>query len=402
LEKAMMHPQADIGSMSAQLAKKFAQPEKANGKVIAENSPLPAGILLWDSIKADASTDRLVKGIIGEQCFGIIAGESGSGKTFAALDMSLHIAAGREWFGRKVKRVGVLYIGAEGQAGLLKRIVAWRQHHGLDRDANVPFAIYPHPIDLVNDAEGAAMVVEHVKRINEEFERREWPVIGLIDVDTLAKCFGGGDENSAQAMGAFTNNCATLQDKCKSTVLAVHHHGKNAALGMRGSSALKGAADTVMDVTGLKGTRTLEISKQKDGETGQQFYFDLTRIELPDMDEDGVPISSCVLVPADAPAEVQDERKAVGGSANRVVLSAIREALEKHGGPAPTHKHIPSSAIVVDVAIARRFAYARDITAGGEDAKQKAFRRAFLNLQSKGVVQCFEGSKSEPSYVWIT
>ena len=68
------------------------------------------------------NTDRLVKGLIGEQSFAVIAGATGAAKTFLALSMGLHLAINRTWFGRKVTRCGVLYVGAEGQAGIRKRM----------------------------------------------------------------------------------------------------------------------------------------------------------------------------------------------------------------------------------------------------------------------------------------
>jgi hypothetical protein len=363
-----------------------------NGLAPPDLPAIPPGVLLWEQIRVDATTDRLVKGIIGEQCFGVVAGESGSGKTFAALDMALHIAAGWPWFGRKVQRCGVLYIGAEGQSGLKKRVAAWQMHHAQDQTAAIPFALFPRVVDLVNDAEGAAQVIDYIGHINIEFTRREWPAIGAVIIDTLAKCFGGGDENSARDMGAFTSRCSAIMDKGKATALAVHHHGKNAALGMRGSSALKAAADTVLAVTGLSGTRTLELEKSKDGEGGQQFHFDLRPIDLSN-DEDGEPITSCVVIPSDAPPERQ--RKATASPQARMGLDTLREAINAGGKPAPTDNHIPSGAIVVDVELWRKFHYARNGADTKTATKCQSFNRAVKSLQASGAIGCWQGQ------VWV-
>jgi RecA-family ATPase len=48
----------------------------------------------------------------------LIYGEPGAGKTFVALDIAVAIATGRDWNGNKVARGIVLYIAAEGVAGL--------------------------------------------------------------------------------------------------------------------------------------------------------------------------------------------------------------------------------------------------------------------------------------------
>src|SRR5262245_30891599 len=117
-------------------------------------NPADLGLILWHDIKDTGVTDRLIKGLIGEQSLAVIAGPTGSAKTFLALDISFHTAVGWDWFGRKVTRRGVLYVGAEGQSGLKKRVAAARQHYGIDETADVPFALYPAPIDLVTDTSG--------------------------------------------------------------------------------------------------------------------------------------------------------------------------------------------------------------------------------------------------------
>jgi RecA-family ATPase len=39
---------------------------------------------------------------------GLLRGEAGCGKTFLALDIGLHVAAGGDWFGRWVAPGGVV------------------------------------------------------------------------------------------------------------------------------------------------------------------------------------------------------------------------------------------------------------------------------------------------------
>ena len=355
---------------------------------IEENSAVElSGFLLWGQIEAGGITDRLVKGLLGEQSFAVIAGPTGSGKTFLALDMAIHLANGWPWFGRKVERVGVLYVGAEGQAGLKKRVKAWQRHHGVDETAEVPFILYPRVVDLVSDGTGVNHIIRAVTALSERLPVK----IGLIVIDTLARCFGAGDENTARDMGAFVSRCGMLQDRCKATVLTVHHFGKNETLGMRGSVALKAAADSVIEVTGLSGTRTAKVEKQKDGEAGNEFCFELQPVDL-DADEEGEAVTSCVVAPSDAkPAQ----RKATMPASQRVAMDALREAIGAGGTVAPTDNHIPSSAIVVDVKLWRKFAYDRSISDGAIDAKEAAFRRASKALQAIGAIGCWQDR------VWI-
>ena len=51
--------------------------------------------------------------------------------------------------------------------------------------------------------------------------------IKLIVLDTLARGFGGSDENAAHDMGAFIQGCDILKVKTDATILLVHHSGKD-------------------------------------------------------------------------------------------------------------------------------------------------------------------------------
>jgi RecA-family ATPase len=60
----------------------------------------------------------------------VLYGAPGGGKSFVALDLALSIAAGVPWL--KVEPVmqgAVVYIAAEGSAGLAMRLAAWKAAH---------------------------------------------------------------------------------------------------------------------------------------------------------------------------------------------------------------------------------------------------------------------------------
>ncbi len=113
----------------------------------------------------------------------------------------------------------------------------------------------------------------------------------LIIVDTLARCFVGGNENDAKDMGLFVDGIDTLRHATGAAVLVIHHTGKDKKSKERGSSALRGAADTMISCDGAMGILTVECDKQKDGEEFKPFTLALQKVEL----ENGR--SSCVLVP---------------------------------------------------------------------------------------------------------
>ena len=335
----------------------------------------PAGVLLWHQITGNSSTDRLVKRLMGSASLVVIAGPTGSGKTFIALDCCVHVALNRPWFGRKVTRVGVLYVGAEGQAGLIKRISAIKAHYGIAEDA-VPFALYPAPIDLVTDASGVKQIISYVEALNKIL-----PVpIGIVVIDTLARCFGSGDESATQDMNTFVSRCDTIRTKTGATVLVVHHFGKDESKGMRGSIALKAAADTVIEVTGLEGIRTARVEKQKDGAAGESFAFLLKPIDL-GLDDEGEMQASCVVVPSDAPAHETGKGKRPMSAECLTALDYLKDIIADHGQIIAMNG-MPANVRAVNLDVWRDYLKQRGLHEGG-DAGKKWFQRTRGKLISE-------------------
>src|SRR3954453_12702372 len=85
-------------------------------------------LVMFDEIKPRLTSNYIVKGVLGDGEMGVVYGESGGGKTFFALDLALHVAAGKEWRGRRVRQGGVVYVAAEGGHGINNRVVAFKRH----------------------------------------------------------------------------------------------------------------------------------------------------------------------------------------------------------------------------------------------------------------------------------
>jgi hypothetical protein len=127
--------------------------------------------------------------------------------------------------------------------------------------------------------------------------------VGLVIVDTFAQVTPGANENAGEDMGKALANCRAVHDATAATVVLVHHSGKDASKGARGWSGIKAAADAELEVVRTETGRALRVSKQKDGEDGLEFGFALDVVHL-GLDEDGDPITSCVVVEAEMPRAV--------------------------------------------------------------------------------------------------
>lgn len=246
----------------------------------------------------------LVHEAIAEEGLTVIYGEPGAGKSFIALDMALRVAAGAEWFGRKTKRTGVLYIAAEGARGMGKRITGWKIHNRCP-ELSVPFFVLPVAVQLLEDGERAKLLrtIDEAKRQLLDFD------IGLVIVDTVSRSIAGIDENSQDTMTRFVDACDSIKRHCGGALIGIHHSGKDKERGMRGSSVLLGAVDASIRLTKKDHLVTIAFEKQKDAEEAAPFYVELEKVRwFPDRDhttpEDEV--STLVPVRAERPKEGAD------------------------------------------------------------------------------------------------
>ncbi len=185
-----------------------------------------------------------------------LVGPFGSYKSYVALDLALSAASGRPWLGREVAQCPALFISGEGSGGLTDRGRAWALHRG--EPFPEAFGMLPEAVQFLQTGDVTALLEEV----------RALPVPpGLIVVDTLARTMVGGDENSARDMGVYVDGVDQLRQATGATVVVVHHVTK-ATNKIRGSTALPGALDTIIEVhaDGPEDRRTLRLAcgKQKD------------------------------------------------------------------------------------------------------------------------------------------
>lgn len=246
--------------------------------------------LQYGSTGYDKEQSFVIKGLIPECSFASIYGPSGSFKSFLALDWACHIATGKDWDGHKVKQGAVLYVAGEGGFGVTQRIRAWELHHqvaNLDNLARLPVPIFPADSDQIKT------VLEYCQ----EIKANTGNAVKLVILDTLARCYGGNDENSSRDMGAFIQGCDTIKQLTGATVLVVHHSGKNVDSGGRGSSSLPAALDVEYRVSrDSEGEQALVLtcSKMKDAEQPDTKAYDLISVHIR-TDSDGDDINSLCL-----------------------------------------------------------------------------------------------------------
>ncbi|EKA5862757.1 TPA: AAA family ATPase [Vibrio parahaemolyticus] len=231
----------------------------------------------------------LVKSFFPKCSFGVIYGKPGSRKSFIAIDISCSIATGFKWQNRSTQAGAVVYVASEGQSGMSKRVRAWE----IVNNKKVEHLYILGQSVLMSDALTRNDLIESIHKIENENAVK----VELIVLDTLARNFEG-DENSSDAMGKFIRGCDLVKEVTDSSILCVHHSGKDTSKGGRGSSALVGACDVEFQVThdAKTGFTTLSNTKQKDSCAAPDLVFEFKPIDLGITCEDGEPITSLALL----------------------------------------------------------------------------------------------------------
>lgn len=259
---------------------------------------------LKEFMRHKRSVDWLVDGVIQTESRAMLFGESGIGKSFAAIDMALCVASGRDWHGRAVRQGSVAYMATEGSDGLQSRVLAWARHHGMSQEEieALPLYIAPKPFELT-DSDERFEFIDELEKIR--------PLPKLTIIDTLTGAAHGLDQNSAKDMAAFAYDCEIISMATSGTVLLVHHSGHKEKGRSKGAVDLHAACDTVAGMMRVQRSDVLAIKSAKSRNSKP---FDDIYLQL----EDCGP--SAVLVDAKKPQKANKPKLSRGDTILREVL----------------------------------------------------------------------------------
>jgi hypothetical protein len=275
-------------------------------------------ITLAEAIESASSFRNayVVKGLLDLDAVNLLYAATNVGKTFAAVHISGCVAGGQKCFGRRVKQGPVVYLAAEGLAGIKRRFAAMSKRLDLPTDA--PITIVPQAVNVLDKDGGKAFA---------DVCRAARPV--LIVVDTVHVATGGLEENN-ETFGKLVVYCKALIELTGAAVLLIHHEGKNSAAGSRGGSALISDVDNAFRLSRdetqpgrlhLSGAKLKEESKD-----GFGIALSLKRVVL-GTDEDGDEVSTCVVDEAGDTGEAFAAVATSRGTANAMAVLRAVEAL---------------------------------------------------------------------------
>ena len=263
----------------------------------------------------------LIKPFIQKDSLNQIFGDPGSLKSFVAIDMTACVATGTDYHSMKVKKGPVIFVAGEAFNGLKMRFMAWSIKHQVSLDdANIFLSPMPVGIgdpDSINEA---------IKAIDEIVAAAGNPA--LIVIDTVARNFGPGDENSTKDMSAFVIGCDELKTKYRCAVLLIHHSGHADKARGRGAMALYGALDAEYKAyKDENGTLRVENTKAKEFKKPEPMAFVVQEVGIPFKDEDGFSLSSIILDRTEYVAPPQKGNK--GRGKNQVLALLLLSTLHK-------------------------------------------------------------------------
>jgi hypothetical protein len=334
----------------------------------------------FEHIKISTEPNYRVKGVLPRVGLAVAYGPPKCGKSFFTYDLTMHVALGWPYRGRRVQQGTVVYCALEGGVGFANRVEAWRQRHLTDHHKPVPFHLIDVPVDLVADRDRLVQAIQT--------QVPEPPAI--IVIDTLNRALVG-DENKSDDMAKLIRASDLLRTTFNCLVILVHHCGI-AGNRPRGHTSLAGADDVQIAVARDEdGLLTVTVEHMKDGDPAPPIGCRLDRVTV-GTDSDGEPISSCVIAPAEI-VQAVDRRKL--SDAAKFALRQLQEVIAESGQVPHASNHIPAGIMACPV-VEWREHYYRTHPADKPDTKLKAFVRACETLQERGIIGLWSDQ------VWIT
>ncbi len=310
-----------------------------------------------------------IRGVLPAAGMAALYGPSSSGKSFLGFDMAAALACGCRWFDCRVESAPVVYAALEGEAGFRLRVAAWERHQGRKLPDGLRMVLQPFKLTELRDVQDLAAVV---------------PAGAVVFIDTLNRAAPTADENSSKDMGEILEAAKQLQSITGGLVVLIHHTGKDSTKGLRGHSSLFAAMDAAVEVSRDGDHREWRVAKSKDGQDGDVHPFKL-QVETLGVDEHGDLITSCVVVPDTAAADIKRVKLPQGGN-QRLVLDALRPLFKAGIAGKPG---APPLAPCVELEAA--------VTAGAAcltcatDKRTSRTRDAITGLVARGVMGCSEG-----------
>lgn len=204
-----------------------------------------------DALQPQPPIDYVVDGLITTGSLNLFYGEPGSKKTYALLSLSVCVANGLSWLGFSTTGRKVLIVDEEsGDRRLTRRL--GEALRGEDAGPETPISYVSLAGFKLDDRKGIDQTI--LQALIED------QAAGLVIIDALADVTDG-DENAKAEIQPVFNSLRKIAEATDAAILLIHHANK--AGGYRGSSAIKGAVDSMVRVESEPGKNLVNFYSEK-------------------------------------------------------------------------------------------------------------------------------------------
>jgi hypothetical protein len=367
----------------------------------------PTPELFWHGEPDDRPpASWLIERMIPATGIGLMSGQWGACKTFAAFDLAGSIATGLPFACREtMRRGGTLFVAAEGGAEVRDRL------QGIDQKlsaaafvaaaAGNPVKADLHHLPLVWAEEairfatpdGYKKLVAFAAITHQRMLDKFGVPLALIVFDTMGASVNFKDANATEENQMVMNLLRDISRATGAFVLVIDHFGKNVSAGTKNSMTKEDNADVVLamlcgrDVGGNISNTRMQIRKLRRGKAGIEFPFDLEVVNIGDGQ------TTCCIK---WKFERDDGAKGTSGKekwtkAERLFRTSMEVAvldkgkdIRPYGAEGPMVKAVPLSTA--------RSEFMAAYPADAEDqrerdaAKRSAFNRALKSVRAKNLI----------------
>jgi hypothetical protein len=287
--------------------------------------------------------EELVRDTIPATGVGFLAGQSGAYKTFLAVELSFCLMTGADFAGRLIERTGpVLFAAFEGVGTLPGRVKA-RRSRCPDPSKRLPFYTLENfgAVATTKDFEQFRL---DILMANMRAKREHGSGLVAIIIDTVAASgmIGEDKENDPAAWQRIFTHLNPLSVEIGAPIILIHHYGKNAEAGLRGSSNARAGADFVLamtcernEITGETEHHFLALTKSRTAPEGSIGAVNAEPV-LIGRRQDGSPVSSLVLTfdtltRLTSKGQDADKRGRPRNHGQQILMDAFHAAMIDHG-----------------------------------------------------------------------
>ncbi|MFO0407520.1 MAG: AAA family ATPase [Labrys sp. (in: a-proteobacteria)] len=385
------------------------------GEVIEEK---PRGVIrdLGEDVEY-VHPEELVRDTIPATGVGFLAGQSGAYKTFLAVELSFCLMTGADFAGRLVERTGpVLFAAFEGSGTIAGRVKA-RRTRCPDPSKRLPFYTLEN-FGAVSSSQDFQDFILDIRKANARAIREHGSPLVAVIIDTVAASgmIGEDKENDPAAWQRIFANLNPLSAEIGAPIILIHHYGKNAEAGLRGSSNARAGADFVLAMTCLRNEITgetenhfLALTKSRTAREGSICAVEAERVQI-GYRRDGSPVSSLVLN-FDTSLRLTSAKNLEPNKGGRpsnhghaTLLDAFHAALADHGADVRVHGEAEATMVravklpYVRAEFCKRYATGED----GEEQQCHATRMAFKRSLKRASDEIITGTWDASEWAWST